>query len=123
MSSVIGHTIGRGPAHSSARSAPLHAPITPGISSALDTSTFVTRACANGLRTSAMWTMPCRVMLSTKLPCPCNRDASSLRRTGCPTYRSETAMSSFSVTAMSAPYALAPDIWPAASRIDATMFW
>ena len=53
MSSVIGQTIGRGPAHSPASSSPLQAPTTPGISSALETSTFTMRAWANGLRTTA----------------------------------------------------------------------
>jgi hypothetical protein len=53
--------------------------------------------------------------LSTKLPCPRSRDASSLRSTGCPT--------SFSVTAIGTPYAFAPAVWPAASRIACTMLW
>ena len=54
MSSVIGQTNGRGPAHSPASSSPVQAPTTPGISRALETSTFTMRACANGLRTTAI---------------------------------------------------------------------
>src|SRR5262245_5341575 len=100
MSSVIGQTIGSGPAHSCARSAAVQAPVTPGISSALLTSTLTTFAWAKGLRTTARCTMPGRIMLSTKLPCPRSSDASSLRRTGCPT--------TFSVTAISAPLCLRP---------------
>src|SRR4249920_1231828 len=98
MSSVIGQTIGRGPAHSPARSAPLQAPTTPGISSAFETSTLTTRACANGLRTTARWSMPGSVRLSTKLPCPVRSEASSLRRIDCPT--------NFSVIAISTPSGL-----------------
>ena len=95
MSSVIGQTMGSGPAHSSARSPPLHAPTTPGIPDAFETSIFVMRACANGLRTMAMCSMPGWVRLSTKLPCPVTSEASSLRRTDRPTY--------FSVVAISTP--------------------
>src|ERR687897_151525 len=98
MSSVIGQTIGSGPAHSPARYAPLQAPTTPGISSAFETSTFTMRAWANGLRTTARCTMPGSVRLSTKLPCPVMSEASSLRRTDVPT--------NFSVIAISPPSGL-----------------
>jgi hypothetical protein len=51
MSSVTGHAHTSGAAHSSARSAPLKAATQPSIASALETSTPLMRACANGLRT------------------------------------------------------------------------
>src|SRR5262245_10754881 len=98
MSSVIGQTIGSGPAHSPARSAPLQAPTTPGISSAFETSTFATLALANGLRTTARCSMPGSVRLSTKFPCPVTSEASSLRGTDVPT--------NFSVIAISPPSSL-----------------
>src|SRR4029450_946518 len=98
MSSVIGQTIGSGPAHSPARSAPLQAPTTPGISSALETSTFSVARWPTGIRTTARCSMPGSVRLSTKLPCPVMSEASSLRRTDVPT--------NFSVIAISTPSGL-----------------
>ena len=54
--------------------------MTPGISSAPETSTETMRACAIGLRSTAMWSRPGRVMLSVQLVWPVTSLASSLRR-------------------------------------------
>ena len=55
-SSVTGHAISNGPAHS--KSLPAKAATTPGTSSALATSTPSIRAWANGLRTTDIHSMP-----------------------------------------------------------------
>ena len=113
-SSVTGQAIRSGPAHS--KSVPANAATTPGVSSALDTSTPLTRACANGLRTRDIHSIPGTDRSSVYLPRPVRSSGSSLRRIDCPTYVSVVAISI-------PPQAFAPDIWPAASRIDSTMFW
>ena len=78
MSSVTGQAHGRLPC-SSAKSAPEKAAITPGMLRAALTSTEVIRACANGLRTNAMCSMPGSTMLSVQLVWPVSSRASSLR--------------------------------------------
>ena len=116
MSSVIGHTIGSGPAHSSARSAAVQAPITPGISSALLTSTLTILACANGLRTTAMCTMPGSGHVVDEAALPRRSDGVLLAEDGL----SDELLGD---RHRPPPYAFAPAIWPAASRIDFTMLW
>ena len=94
----------------------MYTPITPGMAAAAEVSIESTVACTYGGRTIAIHAMPAIVMLSMKFACPVSRSGSSLlRRTGCPM--------NVSVVAMSAPYAFAPLMDPAASRIDFTMFW
>ena len=66
MSGVTGQAQGRLPC-SSARSAPANAAMTPGCASAALRSTPVIFACANGLRTNAMCSMPGSLMLSVQL--------------------------------------------------------
>jgi hypothetical protein len=65
MSSVTGHAQGSGP-HSSARSAPVNAAITPGSSRAGDTSMLAMRACAIGERSTAKCSIPGSWMLSVQ---------------------------------------------------------
>src|SRR6266851_4152786 len=83
MSGVTGHAHGKLPC-SSAKSAPENAAITPGMPRAALTSTEVIRACANGLRTKAMCSIPGRVRLSVQVVWPVTSRASSLRGRGVP---------------------------------------
>ena len=65
MSSVTGQAQTRGAAHSPARSAPLKAATQPSMARALETSTPLIRACANGLRTTWTQSIPGTTMSST----------------------------------------------------------
>src|SRR5712691_6879518 len=69
---------------SSARSWPENAATTPSEASAFETSTLVIRACAYGLRTSAIQIIPGRVRSSRYCAWPVRSSGSSLRRTGVP---------------------------------------
>src|SRR3990172_4577451 len=93
MSSVTGQAMRRGPAHS--KSCAQYAPTTPSMLSAADRSTPLIRACAYGLRTTAIHSIPGAVRSSVYLAAPVRNSGSSLRRTGCPT--------NFSVVAISTP--------------------
>src|SRR5262245_22268753 len=84
MSSVTGQAMGSGAVQSSASSAPENAATTPSAARAFVRSTPRMRACAYGLRTTAIQTMPGIVMSSTKLPWPVSSRASSLRGTEVP---------------------------------------
>src|SRR5215471_9009405 len=83
MSSVTGHAHGRLPC-SAAKSAPEKAATTPGMPRAPLRSTPVIFACANGLRTNAMCSMPGSLMLSVQLVCPVMSLASSFRSLALP---------------------------------------
>ncbi len=85
MSSVTGHAQGSEPCQSSASSAPSNTATTPSAARAASVDTRVMCACAYGLRTTAMWTVPGGAMLSTHVARPLSRDASSLRLTDVPT--------------------------------------
>ena len=113
MSSVIGQTNGSAP---SSRSAAVKTPTTPGIAAASAVSIASIVAWTYGGRTSAIHTIPGIVQLSTYCASPVMSSGSSLRRTGRPTNGSVATMTV-------PPQAFAPLIWPAASRIDSTMFW
>jgi hypothetical protein len=63
VSSVTGHAVGSGP-YSPMRSSPENAATTPGCASAGATSTLSIRACAVGLRRTAMCSRPGTVRLS-----------------------------------------------------------
>ena len=58
MSSVTGQAMSIGPAQSLARSVPEKAATTPSTALAFDRSTFLIRAWANGLRTTATHSVP-----------------------------------------------------------------
>jgi hypothetical protein len=58
---------------------PVKAATTPGLSSAAETSSFVTFARAKGLLSMDMWTMPGSLILSVQLALPVTRFGSSLR--------------------------------------------
>ena len=85
MSSVTGQAHGIAAFQSSCRSAAENAATTPSAFRAASRSTLFTRACAYGLRTTTMLTVPVGAMLSTYVPCPVRSDASSRRLTGEPT--------------------------------------
>src|SRR5918995_5403334 len=91
MSSVTGHAMSSGPAHSKSR--PENAATTPSMARAFDTSTPFTFACAYGLRTTAIHSIPCRLRSSVYLARPVRNSGSSLRRTGLPTDLSVIAIS------------------------------
>src|SRR3990172_10740368 len=93
MSSVTGQAMRRGPAHS--KSCAEYAATTPSMLRAADRSTPLIRACAYGLRTTAIHSIPGAVRSSVYLAAPVRNSGSSLRRTGCPT--------NFSVVAISTP--------------------
>ncbi len=93
----------------------MYTPTTPGIAAAAAVSTASIVAWTYGGRTIAIHTMPGIVQSSMYRACPVSRSGSSLRRTGCPMNRS--------VVTIVPPQARAPLVWPAASRIDSTMFW
>jgi len=78
MSSVTGQAHGMVP-WTSLKSCPENAAITPGRVKAPDTSTFVMRACAIGLRRIARCSRPGSVRLSVHVVRPVIRCASSLR--------------------------------------------
>ncbi|GBC87420.1 hypothetical protein HRbin12_01426 [bacterium HR12] len=80
MSWVTGQAMSNGPAHS--KSWPEKAATTPGMARALETSTALIRACANGLRTTAIHSIPGTDRSSVYLACPVRNSASSFRRTG-----------------------------------------
>src|SRR5439155_26527736 len=84
MSSVTGQAHGSPAGMSSVRSTPENAATTPSACRAFAVSTLVIRACAYGLRTSAIQTIPGRVRSSTKRACPVRSSGSSLRATGEP---------------------------------------
>src|SRR5947199_2421901 len=86
MSGVTGQAQGSEPC-SSAKSAPLYAATTPGRCSAGDTSTRVTLACAIGLRSTAMCSIPANWLLSVHCVCPVTSLASSLPSRRRPTSR------------------------------------
>src|SRR5918994_6319799 len=86
ISSVTGQAQGMGPAQSSARSSAVKAAVTPGCSSAAETSRLVIFAWAKGLRSTAMCSVPGSLMLSVQLARPVTRAGSSLRGTPPPTY-------------------------------------
>src|SRR5262249_25650852 len=66
------------------RSAPENTATTPSAARAFDRSTDAMRACAYGLRTTAIHTIPATVMSSTKRACPVRSLASSLRGAAAP---------------------------------------
>ena len=84
MSSVTGQTHGCEPSLSPSSFAE-NAARTPGRSSAGETSMFVIRACAIGLRRIAMYWRPGSWMLSVQVVRPVTSRASSLRRSEVPT--------------------------------------
>ena len=70
------HPQGREPS-SSARSSPVNTAITPGDFKASAVSIDFIKACASGLRTKTIWSMPVRVTSSTYVPWPVIRRGSS----------------------------------------------
>src|SRR5207247_10199851 len=87
MSSVTGHAMSNGPVQSSARSWPEKAATTPGMESALDRSTPPIFACAYGLRTMCIHSIPWAVRSSVYFAWPVSNSGSSFRRTGVPITR------------------------------------
>src|SRR3972149_1250403 len=59
---------------------------------ALEASSALIRACANGLRTTVIHSIPGTVRSSVYSACPVRNSGSSLRRTGVPTYFSVVAI-------------------------------
>jgi hypothetical protein len=115
MSSVTGHAIRSGPAHSPARSFPLNAATTPSMGSAFETSTEFTLACAKGLRTTTMCSIPGSERSSAYFAWPVMSSGSSLRGTARPM--------AFSVTAIYASPPVDDAISFDAASTAVTMFW